>query len=334
MDSGTPALAGGRIVAAVVVAEVAVVLLRPRDGVIEPAPVRARIVLQRLRDRARARLPPAAAGALRRRARRSRSALLALLVARPPRAPARPVPAPAAGRRGRRRGALGRRLGRRPAAEGRRARARARTSASSRSPGAATRATSRVLVGDRRGSSPALGGGGGGRRSMRRFPRGWWVPGSAVVVAFGVASDLRRAGRARPALQHASSRCPPGQTRDDVLELARARRGRRRRGLRSTPAAARPPPTPTSPASGTTKRVVLYDTLLENFTRDEVRLVVAHELAPRPPPRRAQRPALPRDRRAVRAARGRAPDRAASRRGERPGPARRCCPRSRSASSS
>ena len=30
---------------------------------------------------------------------------------------------------------------------------------------------------------------------------------------------------------------------------------------------------------GPTKRVVLYDTLLEHFTRDEVRLVVAHELA-------------------------------------------------------
>ena len=30
---------------------------------------------------------------------------------------------------------------------------------------------------------------------------------------------------------------------------------------------------------GKTKRVVLYDTLLENFKRDEVRLVVAHELS-------------------------------------------------------
>ena len=45
------------------------------------------------------------------------------------------------------------------------------------------------------------------------------------------------------------------------------------------PAAARRPPTPTSPAWASTKRVVLYDTLLDNFTRDEVRLVVAHELA-------------------------------------------------------
>lgn len=30
---------------------------------------------------------------------------------------------------------------------------------------------------------------------------------------------------------------------------------------------------------GSTKRVVLYDTLLEHFSRDEVRLVVAHELS-------------------------------------------------------
>ena len=29
---------------------------------------------------------------------------------------------------------------------------------------------------------------------------------------------------------------------------------------------------------GHTKRVVLYDTLVENFSRDELRLVVAHEL--------------------------------------------------------
>ena len=29
---------------------------------------------------------------------------------------------------------------------------------------------------------------------------------------------------------------------------------------------------------GKTKRVVLYDTLLKDFTRDELRLVVAHEL--------------------------------------------------------
>ena len=30
---------------------------------------------------------------------------------------------------------------------------------------------------------------------------------------------------------------------------------------------------------GPTKRVVLFDTLLDRYTRDEIRLVVAHELA-------------------------------------------------------
>ena len=35
---------------------------------------------------------------------------------------------------------------------------------------------------------------------------------------------------------------------------------------------------------GPTKRVVLFDTLLDRYSRDEVRVVVAHELAPRPPP--------------------------------------------------
>ena len=50
------------------------------------------------------------------------------------------------------------------------------------------------------------------------------------------------------------------------------------RSTRWTPPAARRRPTPTSAASGTTKRVVLYDTLLKDFTPAEMRLVVAHEL--------------------------------------------------------
>ena len=60
---------------------------------------------------------------------------------------------------------------------------------------------------------------------------------------------------------------------------------------------------------GRTKRVVLYDTLLEDFTRDEVRLVVAHELAHvhyRDVPRGLLYLALVAP---VRAARDRAPDR-------------------------
>ena len=62
---------------------------------------------------------------------------------------------------------------------------------------------------------------------------------------------VRRPVAARPDLQHASRRCPPGRARDDVLDLAAPRRGRASaRSSRSTPHAARRPPTPTSPASG------------------------------------------------------------------------------------
>src|SRR4051794_41742022 len=71
---------------------------------------------------------------------------------------------------------------------------------------------------------------------------------------------------------------PPGQTRSDVLELAEAA-GVDVGEVYEVDASRR-----TTAANayvnglGHTKRVVLYDTLLERFTRDEVRLVVAHEL--------------------------------------------------------
>ena len=72
------------VVAAFVVAEAAVLLLRPRDGVIAPVPVDARIVLHAGPAGSRSRLPPRPARALRREHARSRSALLVWLVRRPP----------------------------------------------------------------------------------------------------------------------------------------------------------------------------------------------------------------------------------------------------------
>jgi STE24 endopeptidase len=70
-----------------------------------------------------------------------------------------------------------------------------------------------------------------------------------------------------------------GQLRDDVLELAREAdvdvgevlvmdASRRTTAANAYVA-----------GLGRTKRVVLYDNLVDNFTRDETRLVVAHELA-------------------------------------------------------
>src|SRR5919204_4052882 len=71
---------------------------------------------------------------------------------------------------------------------------------------------------------------------------------------------------------------PEGRARDDVLDLAR-RAGVDVGEVYEVDASRR-----TTAANayvnglGRTKRAVLYDTLLERFTRDEVRLVVAHEL--------------------------------------------------------
>jgi STE24 endopeptidase len=112
---------------------------------------------------------------------------------------------------------------------------------------------------------------------IRRFPRGWWVPGSAVVVAFGVITIYAGPVVLDP-LFNTFKALPAGQVRSDVLELA-DKAGVDVGQVYEIDASRR-----TTAANayvtglGHTKRVVLYDTLVENFTRDELRLVVAHEL--------------------------------------------------------
>jgi STE24 endopeptidase len=124
----------------------------------------------------------------------------------------------------------------------------------------------------------AAGGAAGGLALLRRFPRGWWLPASGAVVAFGVAMTYAGPVVLDPVFNRFTP-LPAGQTRDDVLELAHAAgvdvgevyevdASRRTTGANAY-----------VNGLGPTKRVVLYDTLLEGFERDEVRLVVAHELA-------------------------------------------------------
>ena len=250
-------------------------LLRPRHGVIEPAPVRTESYfsaaeIERARDYRRPQLALYGAVLLD-RARRARAVRRA-----PAAAPARAVPAPGAGRRGGRRGAVDRRLGRGPAVAGRSRASARRTSASSRSRGPATRATSRSHGGSARSSPGSAAAAAVGL--VRRYPRGWWVPGTVIVVAFGVVTIYAGPVVLDP-LFNTFQTLPAGQTRDDVLELAE-RAGVDVGEVFTVDASRR-----TTAANayvtglGTTKRVVLYDTLLENFTRDEVRLVVAHELS-------------------------------------------------------
>jgi STE24 endopeptidase len=112
---------------------------------------------------------------------------------------------------------------------------------------------------------------------MRRFPRRWWLAGSGIVVAFAVAVTYAGPVVIDP-LFNTFRPLPAGQTRDDVLELAR------RAGVDVGSVLVMDASRRTTGANayvtglGHTKRVVLYDTLLEHFSRDEVRLVVAHEL--------------------------------------------------------
>ena len=113
---------------------------------------------------------------------------------------------------------------------------------------------------------------------MRRFPRRWWLGGAAAVVAIEVLLVWLGPVVLAP-LFNRYSELPEGRTRSDVVALAREAdvdvgevfvvdASRRTRGANAFVT-----------GLGHTKRVVLYDTLIERFTPEQVRLVVAHELA-------------------------------------------------------
>jgi STE24 endopeptidase len=111
----------------------------------------------------------------------------------------------------------------------------------------------------------------------RRYPRTWWAPAAAGSVVLGGALAALAPVVLDPIFNDFTA-LPEGETRADVLELAE-RAGVKVREVYSVDASRR-----TTAANayvtglGPTKRVVLYDTLLDRYSRDEVRLVVAHEL--------------------------------------------------------
>ncbi|HET8977126.1 MAG TPA: M48 family metalloprotease [Solirubrobacteraceae bacterium] len=124
-----------------------------------------------------------------------------------------------------------------------------------------------------------LAGGGGAlvTAATRRWPRGWWAPAAGGSVVFGAALAALAPVVLEPIFNKFQP-LPAGETRSDVLELAGAA-GVKVGEVYSVDASRR-----TTAANayvsglGPTKRVVLYDTLLDRYSRDEIRLVVAHEL--------------------------------------------------------
>ena len=112
---------------------------------------------------------------------------------------------------------------------------------------------------------------------MRRFGRRWWMPAAAIVVAFGVFMTYASPILIEP-LFNTFKPLPPGELRSDVLELA-DEAGVKVGEVYEMDASRRTTAANAYVAGlGSTKRVVLYDTLLRDFSDDEIRLVVAHEL--------------------------------------------------------
>jgi STE24 endopeptidase len=112
----------------------------------------------------------------------------------------------------------------------------------------------------------------------RRFGGRWWIPASAAVVAIATVFTYASPLVIEPIFNDFDE-LPEGGLRSEVLELAeragvdvgnvyRVDASRRTTGANAYVA-----------GLGHTKRVVLYDNLIEDFTPAEVRSVVAHELA-------------------------------------------------------
>ena len=112
---------------------------------------------------------------------------------------------------------------------------------------------------------------------VRRFPRRWWAPAAVIVLAYGVVTIWLYPIVIDP-LFNRFDRLPAGSLRSEVLQLA-DRAGVDVGEVYRVDASRR-----TTAANayvvglGHTKRVVIYDNLIDDFPRDELRVVVAHEL--------------------------------------------------------
>lgn len=124
----------------------------------------------------------------------------------------------------------------------------------------------------------AAGAGAAVIAGTRRFPRQWWLPMGTGAVVFGAGLAALAPVVLDPIFNDFEP-LPEGELRSDVLALARDA-GVTVGEVFSVDASRR-----TTAANayvtglGPTKRVVLFDTLLDRYSRDEIRLVVAHELA-------------------------------------------------------
>ncbi len=112
----------------------------------------------------------------------------------------------------------------------------------------------------------------------RRLPRAWWLPAAGGSVLVGAVFSTIAPIVLDP-LFNEFTPLPAGETRADVLALADAA-GVKVGEVFSVDASRRSTAANAYVTGlGPTKRIVLFDTLLSGYSRDEIRVVVAHELA-------------------------------------------------------
>jgi Zn-dependent protease with chaperone function len=113
---------------------------------------------------------------------------------------------------------------------------------------------------------------------IRRYPRRWWIPGSAAIVAFSALLVFASPVVIDP-LFNKFTPLPEGKLRSEVLALAtkadvdvgQVYRVDASRRTTATNAYVW--------GLGKTKRVVIYDNLINKYPDDQVRSVVAHEMS-------------------------------------------------------
>ena len=112
---------------------------------------------------------------------------------------------------------------------------------------------------------------------MRKLGRHGWAPAAAIAVGFGVVMTYLSPVLIEPVF-NTFKPLPRGELRSEVLELA-DRAGVKVGEVYEMDASRRTTAANAYVAGiGSTKRVVLYDTLVNDFEPAETRLVVAHEL--------------------------------------------------------
>ena len=113
---------------------------------------------------------------------------------------------------------------------------------------------------------------------IRRFPDRWWLPGAGVVMVFAVVMLYLSPVVIDPLFNRFEA-LPQGELRSDVLDLA-GRAGVDVGEVYEIDASRRTTSINAYVGGlGQTKRVVLYDNLIKDFSPEQVRSVVAHELA-------------------------------------------------------